>query len=90
MISDGGTAVIVTTAERAKDFKKAPVYLLSMAQQSAMRSDQNPDKLMRPWIKDIADRLYAQAGLGPSDMDLVYLQDATSVWVLQMLERYGF
>ena len=90
MISDGGTAVIVTTAERAKDFKKAPVYLLSMAQQSAMRSDQNPDKLMRPWIKDIADKVYAQAGLGPSDMDVVYLQDATSVWVLQMLEWYGF
>jgi len=90
MISDGGAAVILTSAERAKDFKKAPVYLQSMAQQSALRSDQNPDKLMRPWIKDIADRLYAQAGLGPKDMDLVYLQDATSVWVLQMLEWYGF
>jgi acetyl-CoA acetyltransferase len=90
MISDGGAAVILTSAERAKDFKKAPIYLLSMAQQSAMRSDQNPDKLMRPWIKDIADRVYAQAGLGARDMDLVYLQDATSVWVLQMLEWYGF
>jgi len=90
MISDGGAAAIITTAERAKDFKKTPVYIQSMAQQSAMRSDQNPDKLMRPWIKDIADRVYAQAGLGPRDMDLVYLQDATSVWVLQMLEWYGF
>lgn len=90
MISDGGTAVILTSAERAKDFKKAPVYLLSMAQQSALRFDQNPEKLMRPWIKDIADKLYAQAGLGPKDMDLVYLQDATSVWVLQQLEWYGF
>lgn len=90
MISDGGTAVILTSAERAKDFKRAPVYLLAMAQQSAMRSDQNQDKLMRPWIKDIADRVYGQAGLGPRDMDLVYLQDATSVWVLQMLEWYGF
>jgi acetyl-CoA acetyltransferase len=82
--------VILTRADRAKDFKKAPVYLLSMAQQSAMRSDQNPDKLMRPWLKDIGDNLYAKAGLGPRDMDLVYLQDATSVWVLQMLEWFGF
>lgn len=90
MISDGGAAVIVTTAERARDLKKAPIYIQAMAQQSAMRSDQNADKLMRPWIKDIADRVYAQSGLGPRDMDLVYLQDATSVWVLQMLEWYGF
>ncbi len=90
MISDGGAAVIVTTAERAKDFKKPPVYVQAIAQQSAMRSDQNADKLMRPWIKDIGDRVYKQAGLGPKDMDLVYMQDATSVWVLQMLEWYGF
>ena len=90
MISDGGAAVIMTSAERARDFRTAPVYLLAMAQQSALRSDQNPDKLMRPWIKDIAASLYAQAGLGPSDMNLAYLQDATSVWVLQMLEWYGF
>ena len=90
MISDGGAAVILTSAERAKDFKKAPIYLLSMAQQSAMRSDQNVDKLMRPWLKDIGDNVFARAGLGPKDMDLVYLQDATSVWVLQMLEWFGF
>lgn len=90
MISDGGTAVIVTSAERARDFAPRPVYLAAMAQQSAMRNDQNPDKVMRPWIADIAKRLYASAGLHPSDMDLVYLQDATSVWVLQQLEWYGF
>jgi acetyl-CoA acetyltransferase len=90
MISDGGTAVIMTSAERARDFRTTPVYLLAMAQQSALRSDQNPDKLLRPWIKDIATSLYAQAGLGPADMNLAYLQDATSVWVLQMLEWYGF
>jgi acetyl-CoA acetyltransferase len=90
MISDGGAAVVMTSADRATDFRHAPVYVLSMAQQSALRSDQNKDKLMRPWIKDIAASLYARAGLGPSDIDIAYLQDATSVWVLQMLEWYGF
>lgn len=90
MISDGGCACILTSAERAKDFKKAPVYMLSNAQQSAMRSDQNADKLMRPWLKDIGDGVFKRSGLGPKDMDLVYLQDATSVWVLQMLEWFGF
>jgi acetyl-CoA acetyltransferase len=90
MISDGGTAIILTTAERARDLRPKPVYLAGMAQQSAMRNDQNPDKLMRPWIADIAQRVYAAAGMRPSDMNLAYLQDATSVWVLQQLEWYGF
>jgi acetyl-CoA acetyltransferase len=90
MISDGGAAIVMTRADRAADFRRPPVYLLSMAQQSALRSDQNKDKLMRPWIKDIAASLYTRAGLRPADVDIAYLQDATSVWVLQMLEFYGF
>lgn len=45
---------------------------------------------MRPWIKDIADRAYGNAGLSPSDVDVAYMQDATSIWVLQQLEWYGF
>jgi acetyl-CoA acetyltransferase len=90
VISDGGTAVIVTTAERAKDFRTVPVHVVAMAQQSAIRNEQNPDKLMRPWLGDIAKRLYERAGIGPTDVDIAYLQDGTSVWVLQMLEAYGF
>ncbi len=90
MLSDGGVAVVLTSAERARSFNTAPVYLLSMAQQSALRGDQNDERLMRPWIADIARRLYTQSGTTPADVDIAYFQDATSVWVLQMLEWYGF
>lgn len=90
MVSDGGAAIVLTRADRAADFRRPPVYLLGMAQRSGLRSDQNPDKLLRPWISSIADDVYRASGLGPTDMDLVYLQDATSVWVLQQLEYYGF
>lgn len=90
VISDGGTAVVVTTSDRAKDARTMPVHLVGMSQQSAIRNEQNEDKLMRPWIADIAKRLFARAGLTPDDVDVAYLQDGTSVWVLQMLEWYGF
>ncbi len=90
VISDGGTAIVVTTADRARDLATRPVYLLGIAQQSAIRNEQNPDKLMRPWLGQIASRLYSAAGIGPADVDIAYLQDGTSVWVLQMLEWYGF
>ncbi|MCQ0003827.1 thiolase C-terminal domain-containing protein [Actinomadura madurae] len=35
-------------------------------------------------------RLYAEAGVTAGDINAAYLQDGTSVWVLQMLEWYGF
>lgn len=90
VVSDGGTAIVLTTSDRARDLATKPVYLLGIAQQSAIRNEQNPDKLMRPWIGEIASRLYSAAGIGPGDVDVAYLQDGTSVWVLQMLEWYGF
>lgn len=90
MISDGGAALILTTAERAADRPKTPVYVRAIAEQTALRSDQNPDNLMRPWISDVARRLWASSGLTPDDVDALYIQDATSVWVLQMLEWFGF
>ncbi len=90
VISDGGAAFIVTTTERAAALHPKPVYVRGIAQESAIRNEQNPDKLMRPWLGTIADRVYDHSGLGPEDVDIAYLQDGTSVWVLQMLEAYGF
>ncbi|MCW2975100.1 MAG: hypothetical protein JWM06_381 [Actinomycetia bacterium] len=90
MISDGGVALIVTSAERAADYPKHAVFLLSGAQQTGLRLYQNDDQLMRPWIAKVAERVYADAGLTQSDIDLLYIQDPTSVWILQMLEWYGF
>ncbi len=90
MISDGGVALIVTSAERAADFPKDSVYLLAGAQQTGLRLYQNDDQLMRPWIGAVAERVYDDAGIAQSDVDLLYIQDPTSVWVLQMLEWYGF
>ena len=45
---------------------------------------------MRPWIEGVAQDLYRSSGMGPSDVDVLYIQDPTAVWVLQMLEWYGF
>ena len=90
MISDGGAAIVLTTAERARDLRKAPVHVLGIAEQTALRGEQNPDNMLRPWLGDVANRLWSTSGLSPADADLLYIQDATSVWVLQMLEWYGF
>jgi acetyl-CoA acetyltransferase len=90
MISDGGVAVVVTSAERAQDLPNRPVYISGIAEFAGVRGEHNPENLMRPWLKDSAQAIWASTGLGPSDVDALYIQDPTALWSLQMLEYYGF
>jgi acetyl-CoA acetyltransferase len=90
MISDGGACLILTTADRAVDHARTPVHVVGMAQQTGLRNYQNQDHLMRAWIGSVAERVYDDAGVNRDDVDVLYIQDPTSVWVLQMLEWYGF
>jgi acetyl-CoA acetyltransferase len=90
MISDGGVAVVVTTAERAADLPQQPVYVAAIAEQSGVRGDHNRDQLLRPWLREAAQSIWAKTGLTTSDIDALYIQDPTALWSLQMLEYYGF
>jgi acetyl-CoA acetyltransferase len=90
MISDGGVALIVTAAERAGDFPGRPVYLLGAAQQANLRHEQVVDNLLRPWAAPVADRVFAAAGITRDDVDALYVQDATSLAVIEALELYGY
>lgn len=90
MISDGGAALIVTRADRIGDLDRTPVFLVAMAQSASLRDNQTNDNLMRPWIGDTATRLYRDSPVSREDVDVLFIQDPFSVWVLQMLEWYGF
>jgi acetyl-CoA acetyltransferase len=90
MISDGGACLIVTATSRAAGARPTPVHLLAADQTTSLRLYQNPDNLMRPWLARLGDHVYAESGVRRSDIDVLYIQDPTSVWVLQMLEWLGF
>ena len=90
MISDGGAALIVTAADRARDFRTAPVYVLGMAEHAAFTADELEDNVMRPWLQIVAERLYERAGVVRGDVDVLYIQDPFSFYVLSMLETFGF
>lgn len=90
MISDGGVAFVVTTAERAVDLPNVPVYVSGASEFAGVRGEHNPGNLMRPWLKDSAQTIWSNTGLQPSDVDALYIQDPTALWTLQMLEYYGF
>jgi acetyl-CoA acetyltransferase len=90
MVSDGGAALIVTSAERAADYPTRPVSLLGMAEHAAISAHEREDNIMRPWLSKVAERLYADAGVDRADVDVLFIQDPFSVYVLDGLEGYGF
>jgi acetyl-CoA acetyltransferase len=90
MISDGGVCLIVSDAERLAEGPEPPVYVLGTEQVTGLRQYQNPDNLLRPWVASMADPVFHRAGITRADIDVLFVQDPTSVWVLQMLELFGY
>jgi len=90
LITDGGVCLILADAEIAADLVDHPVHLLSIGRQDALRMIENDDHLMMPHMRASAAELYGKACLGPSDVDLLYVQDAHAPAVLHSLENYGF
>jgi len=90
MISDGGACLIVTSADRVAATAPRPIYLLAMDQVTGLRQYQNPDNLLRPWVRQLSASVFERAGIARSDVDVLFIQDPVSVWVLQMLELFGY
>jgi acetyl-CoA acetyltransferase len=90
LVSDGGSAVILTSAERAKDFPHAPVYLLGVGEGHGHEHISQAQSLTTSAAVEAGQRAYAMAGLGPSDMDFAQLYDCFTPTVLLELEDLGF
>jgi acetyl-CoA acetyltransferase len=91
LVSNGGVAVIVTTAERAKSLAQPPVHLLGWAQSHPGRYlRRNPDFGLVSGAATAGPAALAMAGRDVSDVDVVELYDCYTFTVLLTLEDYGF
>lgn len=90
LVSDGGSAIVVTSAERAPDFPHAPVYLLGVGEGHSHEHISQAANLTTSAARESGQRAYAMAGLGPADMDFAQLYDCFTPTVLVELEDLGF
>jgi acetyl-CoA acetyltransferase len=90
LVSDGGAAIIMTSAERAKDFKKKPVYMLGVGEGHSHEHISQARSLTTSAAKEAGERTYAMAGLGPKDIDVAELYDCFTPVVIIELEDLGF
>lgn len=93
--SDGGVALVITSAERAKKLNHKPALVKAAAQGAC----DDPQMMTHFYRKDItrltevglvAKQLYGQAGLTPEDIQTAVIYDHFTPFVLPQLEEFGF
>ncbi len=90
--SDGGAAIIVSAADRARDLKKPLVTIMGVAEghpESPASIAQRPD-LLEFGLAKAAPRAYDMAGVGPKDIDVAEIYDCFTFTVINQLELLGF
>ncbi|MCW7941936.1 lipid-transfer protein [Streptomyces hygroscopicus] len=93
--TDGGQALVVTTAERARDLPHPPAVITAAAQgagraQEQMTSFYRDDLTGLPEMGVVARQLWRTSGMGPADIDVGILYDHFTPFVLMQLEEFGF
>ncbi len=91
LVSNGGIAVIVTTAERAAALPQPPVHVLGWAQSHPGHYlRRHADFGLTSGAASAGPAALAMAGLAVTDVDVVELYDCYTFTVLLTLEDYGF
>ncbi len=91
--NDGAAALIVVSAERARDLHQEPAYILGVAQGSGARAGagvHNAPDYATSNFKTVAPRLYEMAGLKPRDVDVVQSYENFTGGVVMSLVEHGF
>ncbi len=93
--SDGAQALVVVSAERARDLAQRPVIIEAAAQgagsqQESMTSYYRDDLTGLAEMGVVARQMWATTGLGPDDIDVAILYDHFTPFVLCQLEEFGF
>ena len=90
LITDGGGAVIMITAERARSLKKPPVYVLGCGQAITHANISSMPDLTVTGALQSGRAAYEMARLSPGDIDVVELYDAFTINTILFLEDLGF
>lgn len=90
LVTDGGGALIVTSAQRARHLRKKPTYVLGHGDALSHRHIVSMPDLTVTGAVESGARAYAMAGLGPSDVDVAQLYDAFTICTILFLEDLGF
>jgi acetyl-CoA acetyltransferase len=90
LISDAGGAFIVTSAERARDLRAKPAYLVGIGECHTHEHIMCAPSLVEFGAVHSGQAAYRMAGLGPADIDVAQLYDCFTIVPILELEDLGF
>jgi acetyl-CoA acetyltransferase len=90
LVTDGGGALVMTSAARAKTLRKPPAYVLGTGESISHLTISNMADLTVTAARESGAQAYAMAGLKPNDIDVVQVYDAFTITTLLFLEDLGF
>jgi len=89
-VSDGAAAVVLCPLDQAKKYTDRPVRILASGVATApMALADRDDPAVLGAVATAAERAYAMAGLGPSDVDFAEVHDCFSIAEICAIEALG-
>jgi acetyl-CoA acetyltransferase len=90
LVSDGGAAVVVTSAERARSLKQPPVYVMGMGQMHIAWELTHRPMLTEAGGRQSGELAFRMAEITPKDVDVAQIYDCFTITPIMTLEDYGF
>lgn len=94
MINDGGVALIIAEAERARRLSDRPVYIEALGRFDLNRGSTTLEPRLTDFYahaqQAVARQVFETAGIGPGDIDVLQVYDSFSVHIPLALEGYGY
>ena len=91
--NDGAAALLLVPAERAKDFRHAPAYIMGVATgvpERAAAGVHNAPDYATSNFKTVAPRMYEMARLGAADVDVAQVYENFTGGVVMSIIEHGF
>ncbi len=88
MVSDGGGAVVIASADVARDCKKKPAWIIGTGE--ATKYSENGGDLTTSAAVQSGPPAFAEAGIRPDEIDIAMIYDSFTITVMVMLEDLGF
>lgn len=93
LVNDGAVALIITSAERAKNYRQRPVYVMGYGLDHSLRVLNGKPEDVFEWDGFVAQKAgenaFKMAGVTLKDIDVAEMYDAFTIFYLSQLEAYG-